>query len=49
MQLVVTAVRGDSGIGYIAIDDFLFLSDFGLCATKVVYFDHKICFHEKCT
>ena len=49
MQLVVTAVRGDSGKGYIALDDFLFLSDFGLCTTQVVYFDYKICFHEKCS
>ena len=35
MQLTVTAVRGDSASGYIAIDDFIFLSDFGLCQTKV--------------
>ena len=39
MQLIVTAVRGDSGTGYIAIDDFLFLDDFGLCSTKVIILD----------
>ena len=42
MQLVVTAVRGDSGTGYIAMDDFLFLDDFGICSTKVIILERKV-------
>ena len=42
MQLVITAFRGDSETGYIGIDDFVFLSDFGgLCPTKVVNLNTK--------
>ncbi len=34
-KLTVVAERGDSGTGWIAIDDFVFISDYGLCRNRV--------------
>jgi hypothetical protein len=34
-KLTVVAERGDSGTGWIAIDDFNFISDYELCRSRV--------------